>query len=132
MKTTLATANAPVRRSLCCTSPAAICYWVAISLIAWGALSIAGIFWHPLHWYSASTTLFAMSIGCVANWLRNRPFHCAITGPLFLVGAIIFLIADRSIGHVNSSLIWSLLLVGTGIAFFLEWRYARRSSCQGS
>jgi hypothetical protein len=26
-----------------------------------------------------------MAIGCLANWLRNRSFHCAITGPLFLI-----------------------------------------------
>jgi len=41
------------------------------SLVSWGVLSAAGNYWHPLHWYSASTALFAMAFGCVANWLRK-------------------------------------------------------------
>jgi len=110
----------------CCTSPAAMCYWLAASLIAWAVLSTAGNYWHPLHWYSASTILFAMAVGCVANWLRNRSFHCAITGPLFLIAAIFFLLADMRFTHVNASLVWSLLFIGTASAFLLEWRYAKR------
>jgi hypothetical protein len=31
-----------------------------------------------------------MAIGCLANWLRNRSFHCAITAPLFLIAGIAF------------------------------------------
>jgi hypothetical protein len=114
----------------CCSSPAAICYWFAASLIAWVTLSVAGnYYWHPLHWYSASTILFAMAIGCVANWLRNRSFHCAITGPLFLIAGIFFLLADLRMVHVNGALVWSLLFIGTAIAFLLEWRYAKRAVC---
>ena len=90
----LDTSNMVGRKRACCSSPAAMCYWFAASLIAWGVLSVVGAYWHPLHWYSASTTLFAMAMGCVANWLRNRSFHCAITGPLFLIAGIFFLFAD--------------------------------------
>jgi hypothetical protein len=72
------------RKGDCCTSPAAMCYWFAVSLVAWGVLSFLGIFWRPLHGSSAATILFAMAIGCVTNWLRNRTLHCAITGPLLL------------------------------------------------
>jgi hypothetical protein len=75
------------RKGACCSSSAAMCYWFAASLIAWGVLSLVGIYWHPLHALSAATILFAMAIGCVANWLRNRTFHCGITGPLFLIAA---------------------------------------------
>jgi len=105
-----------------------MCYWFAASLIAWGVLSVVGTYWHPLHGYSASTTLFAMAIGCVANWVKNRSFHCATTGPLFLIAGIFFLFADLCIARVNVSLVWSLLLIGTAVAFLLEWRYATRSS----
>jgi len=58
----------------CCSSPAAMCYWLAASLIAWGVLGAVGNYWHPLHWYSASTILFAMGAGCVANWPRTARF----------------------------------------------------------
>ena len=82
-------------KGACCSSPAAICYWFAASLIAWGVLSFMGIFWRPLHGSSAVTILFAMAIGCVANWLRNHTFHCAITGPLFLIAGLVFLTVRR-------------------------------------
>jgi len=109
-----------------------MCYWFAASLIAWGLLSVAGIYWYPLQWYSAATIPFAVGIGCIANWLRNRSFHCAITAPLFLIAAMLFLLDSLSIARVNVSLVWSLLLVGTGVAFLLEWKYAKRSASQGS
>jgi hypothetical protein len=116
-------------KKVCCSSPAAMCYWFASSLAAWGVLSIAGAYWHPLRWYSASTVLFGMGIGCAANWVRNRSFHCAITGPLFLTAAIFFLLAGLRIVHVNARLVWPLLCIGTAFAFLLEWRYANRSAC---
>ncbi len=112
------------QKGACCTSPAALCYWFAVSLTAWGVLSLIGIYWRPLHALSAATTLFAMAIGCVANWLRNRTFHCAITGPLFLIAALVFVLSDVRMTHVNSVLVWPFVLIGVGIAFLLEWRYA--------
>jgi predicted membrane-bound mannosyltransferase len=102
-----------------------MCYWFAASLVAWGALSVIGIYWHPLHALSAATILFGMGIGCVANWLRNRTFHCGITAPLFLLAAAMFLLSDASVVHVNSLFVWPFVLVGVCIAFLLEWRYAR-------
>ena len=112
------------QKRACCSSPAAICYWFAVSFIAWGALSLIGIYWHPLHGSAAATILFAMGIGCVANWLRNRTLHCAFTAPLFLVAAFVFLLSDASIVHVKSILIWPIVLIGVGAAFLVEWRYA--------
>jgi hypothetical protein len=104
----------------CCSSPSAMCYWFAASLTAWGVLSLIGIYWRPLNASSAATILFAMAIGCVANWLRHRTFHCAITGPLFLVAAVVFLLSDVSSAHLNSLLVWPFVLIGVGIAFLLE------------
>lgn len=115
-------------KEACCSSPAAMCYWLAASLIAWGVLSLIGISWHPLHGSSATTILFAMAIGCVANWLRNRTLHCAITGPLFLIAALVFLPSDVTMTHVNNLLVWPFVLIGVGIAFLLEWRYTRFSA----
>ena len=58
----------------CCSSPATICYWFIVSLIAWGVLSLVGIYLRPLRASSATACLFAMAIGCFANWARNRSF----------------------------------------------------------
>jgi hypothetical protein len=64
-----------------------------------------------------------MAIGCFANWLRNRSLHCAITGPLFLLAGVVFLLSDARMIGVDTVWIWPLVLIGTGIAFLLEWRY---------
>lgn len=120
--------NMTESRQVCCSPPAAMCYWFAASLIAWGVLGVAGINWYPLHWYSAATILFAVGMGCLANWLRNRSLHCAITGPLFLIAAILFLADSLGIARVNVSFVWSLLFVGTGVAFLLEWKRSASGS----
>ena len=97
-------------------------------MIAWGVLSLVGIYWHPLHGLSAAAILFAMAIGCVANWFRHGTFHCGITGPLFLIAAVVLLLSDASMVHVNSLLVWPFVLIGVGIAFLLEWRHTRSSA----
>jgi hypothetical protein len=69
-----------------------------------------------------------MAIGCLANWFRNRSFHCAITGPLFLISGVVFLLSGMRVIHVDTSWVWRFVLVGVGIAFLLEWRCAKRSA----
>ena len=110
----------------CCSSPAAICYWFIVSLMAWGVLDFVGIYWRPLHASSEATCLFAMAIGCLANWRRNRTFHCAITGPLFLIGGVAFLLSGVGVTHVNTHWVWPFVLIGVGVAFLLEFLYAHR------
>ncbi len=99
-----------------------------VSLVAWGVLSLIGIYWRPLHALSPATTLFAIAIGCVANWLRNRTLHCVITGPLFLIAALVFLLSDVTGAHLNGLFVWPFVAIGVGIAFLLEWRYTRLSA----
>jgi hypothetical protein len=67
-----------------------------------------------------------MAIGCLANWNRNRSFHCSITGPLFLLGGVVFLLSDMRVVQVNIRWVWPVVLFGIGIAFLLEWRYGKR------
>jgi hypothetical protein len=112
----------------CCSSPAAIRYWFITSLMAWGVLSLVGVYCRPLHVSSAATCLLAMAIGCFANWLRNRTFHCAITGPLFLIGGVMFLLSGVHVVHVNTHWVWPFVLIGVCVAFLLESVYARPST----
>src|SRR5258707_8314552 len=118
----------PKQLEACCSSPASICYWFVVSLVAWGVLSLIGIVWHPLHAGSPSACLFAMAIGCFANWAKNRTFHCGLTGPLFLIAGIVFLLAGERMPQVNAQWVWTFVVIGTAVAFLLEWRYAKRSA----
>jgi hypothetical protein len=86
-----------------------------------------GAFWHPLQGSSAATCLLAMAVGCGANALKNRTYHCLVTGPLFLIGAV--LLFSSRVTLIKPNLVWAGVLVGTAIAFLLEWRYARGSAC---
>jgi hypothetical protein len=99
-------------------------------MFVWAVLSLIGIYWRPLNAWSAAACLFAMAIGCVANWLKNRSFHCVLTSPLFLIAGVVFLLGSVGVIHFNKALVWRFVLVGTGIAFLLEWRYAKRSASQ--
>ena len=110
----------------CCSSPASICYWFIVSLAAWAVLAVIGGFWYPLHASSAATCLLAMAVGCFANAFKNRTYHCMLTGPLFLIAAILLLSCNLT--RVKPRVIWAGVILGTGIAFFLEWRYARKLS----
>jgi len=108
----------------CCSSPASMCYWFAASLIAWGLLSLVGFYWRPLGRGSASTILLAAGIGCVANWTRNRTFHCGITAPLLLIAGTVFLLSDIGILNVPPRIVWIIVGAGVCVAFALEWKYA--------
>src|SRR5215471_3593434 len=116
------------KREACCSSPSSMRYWCVFSLIAWGLLSLLGVGWHPLHATSAATILFAVAIGCFANWIKNRTFHCSITAWIFLAGGLVFLLVSIRWFHIEPRFIWPFILVGTGLAFLLEWRYATRPS----
>src|SRR5215472_8189464 len=72
--------------------------------------------------------LFRKSVpaGCAANWLKNRTFHCAITGPVFLIAGFVFLLPGMVRFQVSTSWVWPFVLIGVGVAFLLEWRYAKR------
>lgn len=107
-----------------------MCYWCSASLIAWGILSLIGLYWYPLHASSAATICLAVAFGCAANWLRNRTLHCGLTGPIFLIAGTAFLLFDARVIQINPDIVWSIVAVLTGVSFLLEWRYAARShSC---
>jgi len=110
------------QRQACCSSPAAMCYWFAVALIAWGGIALIGMYWRPLRASSAATIFLAMAIGCFANWLRNRTFHCVIAGPLFLIVGFLLLLSELNAIQVNREWLWPTVLIGIGVAYLLEWR----------
>ena len=112
------------QRQTCCSSPAAMFYWLSTSLLAWGILGLTGIYWNPLRAASATTICLAVAIGCGANWFRNRTLHCALTGPIFLVAGSLFLLLDTRHLAISPTVVWVAVAVLTGVAFLLECGYA--------
>jgi len=101
-----------------------MCYWFAASMIAWVLLSLVGLYWRPLGRAAASTCVLAAGIGCVANWRKNRTFHCGITAPLLLIAGTVFLLSGVGILNVPPRIVWAFVGAGIGVAFLLEWKYA--------
>src|SRR5215472_19233812 len=99
--------------NVCCSSRASICYWLVASVAAWAVLTTMGPFWHPKQATSAVTCLLAMAIGCFANAAKNRTYHCLLTGPLFLIAAILLL--SWNLTRVKPRVIWAGVILGTGI-----------------
>ncbi len=121
------------QRNACCSSLAAIMYWLGATVVAWAILSFIGLIWEPLHAASAITILLAMSAGCFANWARHRTYHCSIDGPLFLAAGVLFLFRKLGVFQVSAMMIWIPLFIGVAVSFWLEWRLARsRQSCDAA
>src|SRR5438270_12837033 len=88
------------RRAVCCSSPASMGYWLIVSVLGWGLLTLVGFYWRPLGPLSASTILIAMGIGCAANWRSNRILHCGIAAPLLLIAGTLVRISGRLLTSV--------------------------------
>lgn len=75
--------------------------------------------WPTPQWFQTLAVLAAIGLGGVANFWLNRTVHCTIMSPVFLIAAAL-LLADASM----RGLVWALVLMGTGIALLVEYRYA--------
>ena len=106
----------------CCTSPSAMWFWAA----AFAVLYIAGQFmrstWPFFEPYGDTLLLAALAGACFINFGRNRTLHCGITGPVFLIGAVVAALIEADAWAFNLSTVWGVVLIGVGIAFVIEWR----------
>ena len=107
----------------CCTTPSAMRFWLVVFFAALAPLIVIAIFWHPL---SGAAGAFAAGIACGANWLKNRTYHCGISGPILLAAGALLLVAGMRLIHVSPAVIWIVAGAGVALSLCLEWRYARR------
>jgi hypothetical protein len=72
-----------------------------------------------------TTALTVMGIACLVNVRRCGRLHCYITGPVFMVGAVLSLL--RGLGRPWLSWDWTggLVLVGWFIGHAAEWTVGR-------
>lgn len=106
-----------------CTTPAAMGFWSIVFIAALALLIVIAVYWHP---FSGAVAPFAAGIACVANWRRNRTYHCRISGPIFFFAGAILFVAGMSLIRVQPLSVWMLAGAGVLVSFFLEWGYAGR------
>ncbi|HEY2472481.1 MAG TPA: hypothetical protein VGI45_32150 [Terracidiphilus sp.] len=109
----------------CCTTRASIRYWAIVFVAALAPLVALSIYWRPL---SAAAVMFAAGIACVANWLRNRTYHCGISGPILLIAGVVLLLASARVIHADLNAVGIIAIAGVAVSLLLEWRYATRST----
>ncbi len=113
----------------CCTTPGALCFWGAAFLVIYGAGLLAMQVWPGVEAYDTALLLGALGLACGINFARNRTYHCAITAPIFLLGAVAAGLDAAGVWSVPENILWPLVMIGVGAAFLLEFAYTQR---QGS
>lgn len=110
-------------KNFCCTSPRALCYWGCAFLIFY-AIGLGLV--SSLHWqrYGLVVLFTALGLACFANLVRNRSFHCAITGPFFLLVALALGLQAAGIWKIGGALLWPTVVIVVCAAFLLERRFA--------
>lgn len=108
----------------CCTTPSALCFWAAIFAILWGGFLLLRQWIPAVAPYSMPLLFAGAGIACVANFAKNRTFHCAITGPAFLLLAAVLALGAAGLWNMEMGLVWPLVLIVIGVALLLERRYA--------
>lgn len=115
-------------RGYFCTTPAALGFWFAAFLVLYGSGLLVLEVWPDLRGYKGALLFAAIGMACLANFAWNRTFHCAITGPLFLVAAGALAMNEAGAWHVPMSLVWGVILIVGGLALLLEQRLAGADS----
>jgi hypothetical protein len=110
----------------CCTSPAAMWFWAAAFAVLHAVGLLVRSTWPVFEPYGDTLLLAALGLACFINFGRNRTLHCGLTGPLFLIAAVVALLMEAEVWDVNGDVLWGLVLVGVALAFLVEWHAAGR------
>ena len=112
----------PTKR-FCCTSARGLCYFGEAFLIFYG-IGWGLLLWLQWQRYELVMLFTALGLACIANFARNRTFHCVITAPFFLLVALAFALSVRGIWKVPAGVLWAVVAVVVCAAFLLERRFA--------
>lgn len=115
-------------RSCCTTTPTAMWLWGATFAILYGAGVLLRETLPAFRPYGDTVTLVALAAACLVNFGRNRTLHCGITGPLFVTAAIVALLGEAGVWHIDENILWVVVLAGVLLAFIVEWRLAGRQN----
>jgi hypothetical protein len=112
------------QKRFCCLTSRSACTWIVAFLILYALGSVA---FHLTHFdrYQGAVLFAAMGLACFVNLVQNRTFHCAITGPFFVLVSAALALQSYGVWNVSKAVLWPTVLIVVGIAFLLERRFAR-------
>lgn len=119
-------------RSYCPTTLRSAATWLAAAaaLVA-GAVLISSV--APGGTVFVHALIYAAFGGaCLVTWRRCRTAHCAITGPGFLIIALVLALGELGAWRVTAQFVWMAFAatIGAGLLFELlvAWRGRRQRS----
>ncbi|MFZ3243904.1 MAG: hypothetical protein WA185_02425 [Candidatus Acidiferrales bacterium] len=110
-------------RGYCCSSWHSLCFWGCAFAIFYAA-GLAAMYGLHAEKYQLVVLFAALGLACVANLVRNRAFHCIITGPFFLVVALVLALSARGVWKVHTAALWAVVAIVVCAAFLLERTFA--------
>jgi hypothetical protein len=105
-----------------------MCFWARAFVLVYGAGLLVRSVWPALQPFGDTLLLGSLAAACVINFGRNRTLHCGITGPLFAVAGVTAALVEGGLWNFDMTVVWAVVLIGVGIAFFLEWRTVGQAS----
>ena len=81
-------------------------FWAAAFAVLYGMGLLMRSTWPVFEPYADTLLLVSLGAACFINFGRNRTLHCGLTGPLFLVAAIVAALIEAAIGDVSEEAVW--------------------------
>jgi hypothetical protein len=104
--------------------------WFAIPLtiLVWAASAGLNALTHT-YWGDALSLVYFTGYGlyCVQNYLHCREVHCAVTGPGFLLAALVLLLRDIGLFDQGLGLPYLIFAASACLGFLIEWGYWNRT-----
>jgi hypothetical protein len=102
-------------------------YWGAAFALLYVMELLLRSVWPAINPYGDTLILVALGGACFLNFGRHRTLHCGITGPVFLLAAIVAALVEAQRWSLDLSVVWGVVLMAVGAAFVIEWRTVGRA-----
>ncbi len=81
------------------------------------------------YWGDALALVYFTAYGlyCLQNYVGCREYHCAVTGPGFLLAAGLLLVRDTSLFDHGIGVPYLVFFAAALLGHVLEWRYWKRT-----
>jgi hypothetical protein len=92
--------------------------------LVWGvpsALFLGGIAWGGARAWLWVPSLAVAGVACVANAARCGRLHCFVTGPTFLLAALVTVFVAAGVIDIDWRWILATVVAGTAAGYGLEW-----------
>lgn len=100
--------------------------WARAVWVSGAVAVVAGFLYEPLRPLAWSAAFGVSGVLCVANALRSGRFHCAFTGPIFLVGAVVTFARAIGVLTLGWTTIGGAVVIGVVIAWVVEIASGKR------